>query len=155
MGTSWLTLGIRGRWKKKFNMYTHILPVHYMERELARIFVYQLPVLPLCICILILSACTGLLVSVWQFVSVRSSLVVVVVYLVLAQCINSSHSHSMLHHLTHRAGSSSVTIVTEAGRKTSMQRQGWTPVVTLCSLTHPKIETSNQDFLKSNKYFNE
>lgn len=51
----------------------------------------------------------------------------VVVYS-LYMCEFSSHCYSALHCLTLGASSSSVTIVTEAGRKTRMQWQAWTGV---------------------------
>lgn len=53
--------------------------------------------------------------------------VCVVVYW-LYMCEFSSYCYSVLHCLTLGASSSSVTIVTEAGRKTRMQWQRWTGV---------------------------
>ena len=43
-------------------------------------------------------------------------------------CEFISNCYSLLHCLTQGVSSSSVTIVTEAGRKTSMQWQGWTGI---------------------------
>lgn len=67
--------------------------------------------------------------------------VVVVVYL-LRMCEFISHCYSLLHSLTQGASSSSVTIVTEAGRKTRMQWQGWTGISDDIPLKHPAAETN-------------
>lgn len=128
--------------EKRFNSYAHILPVHCMEREPVGIFACQLLVQLAFVCICITLTLT--LLRAYVRAAARSLarspvcdgasalVTAVVVYLRSVYKFISFPFNTALPD-PRSSSRSSVTMVTEAGRKTSNSL-----VVTHCFLTQPK-----------------